>query len=107
MPRYHMPEIMSNRQKNSYRFYVKAEIGNYEGLSRKEFLLKNQKEKNGCGDKRPVPQTPWFLNQSRQPFKAVLQKPGIFVAPDIAGIEIKNPADRRDECPPYPLICLD
>jgi len=72
-----------------------------------EFLFQNEEEKNGGGDKGAFPQTSWLLDQSREPFNAVLHEPGVFVAFDIAGIEIKNPIDRPDECPPYPLICLD
>jgi len=56
-------------------------------------LFKNQKEKDRCGDEGAFPQTFRFLDKSRQPFKAVLHKPGVFVAPDIAGIEIENSTD--------------
>ena len=70
-------------------------------------------EKDRRGDKGALPQTPWFLNQSRQPFKTALQKPWVFVAPDIAGIEVKHSADRPDEfyvqfffVPVYPLFLL-
>ena len=78
-----------------------------------EFLFKNQEEKERSGDEGAFPQTSRFLDQSREPLKAVLHEPGIFVAPDIAGIEIKNATDCPDKfhtqllfVPIYPLFLL-